>query len=85
MLSLLLAIDPNWALILATIPPAIYLGLCFYLKADTQVTLAAVLSVLYALIMMVTMLTVISTYPPPPPPSHTNRDIPSHLRAVYLS
>ncbi|XP_030203546.1 chitin synthase chs-1 [Gadus morhua] len=60
MLSLLLAIDPNWALILATIPPAIYLGLCFYLKADTQVTLAAVLSVLYALIMMVTMLTVIS-------------------------
>ncbi|CAL8365854.1 unnamed protein product [Arctogadus glacialis] len=61
MMTLLLSIDPNWALILATIPPAIYLGLCFYLKADTQVTVAAVLSVLYALIMLVTMLTVISS------------------------
>ncbi|CAL8299942.1 unnamed protein product [Lota lota] len=60
MLNLLLNIDPNGALILATLPPAVYLLLCFYLKADTQVTVAAVMSVLYAILMLVTMLSIIS-------------------------
>ncbi|KAK5612554.1 hypothetical protein CRENBAI_011784 [Crenichthys baileyi] len=51
-LSFLLNIPAAVALVISVIPPAIYLGLCFKLKADTQITIAAVLSILYAFLMM---------------------------------
>ncbi|CAB1311753.1 unnamed protein product [Coregonus sp. 'balchen'] len=55
-LSLILHIDPKYALILATVPPVLYLVLCFKLKLDTQVTIAAIMSALYAFLMMGTAL-----------------------------
>uniref|UniRef100_A0A3B4AAD2 chitin synthase n=1 Tax=Periophthalmus magnuspinnatus TaxID=409849 RepID=A0A3B4AAD2_9GOBI len=48
------------ALVLAVIPPAIYLGLCFKLKADTQITVAAVLSIMYAFLMLVVAMAIIA-------------------------
>ncbi|XP_043993753.1 chitin synthase chs-2-like [Gambusia affinis] len=59
-LSFIMEIPPSAALIIAVIPPAIYLGLCFKLKADTQITIAAVLSVLYAFLMMVVTMSIIA-------------------------
>ncbi|MEQ2181869.1 hypothetical protein GOODEAATRI_016068, partial [Goodea atripinnis] len=60
-LSFLFNISGASALVIAVIPPAIYLGLCFKLKADTQITIAAVLSVLYAFLMMVVTMTIIAS------------------------
>ncbi|KAI1883868.1 hypothetical protein AGOR_G00236460 [Albula goreensis] len=57
--TFILSIHPNNALILATVPPFIYLILCFQLKSDTQITIAAVMSVLYAFLMTATILSVI--------------------------
>ncbi|XP_064173373.1 chitin synthase chs-2-like [Anguilla rostrata] len=53
------SIDANISLILAILPPAIYLFLCFKLKSDTQITIAAVMSVLYAFLMLATLLSVV--------------------------
>uniref|UniRef100_A0A8C7RJC8 chitin synthase n=2 Tax=Oncorhynchus mykiss TaxID=8022 RepID=A0A8C7RJC8_ONCMY len=52
-------IDPNVALVLATVPPVVYLLLCFKLKSDTQIAIAAVMSVLYAFLMIGTALSII--------------------------
>uniref|UniRef100_UPI003AADC7D5 chitin synthase chs-1-like n=1 Tax=Centroberyx gerrardi TaxID=166262 RepID=UPI003AADC7D5 len=52
---------PSGALILAVIPPAIYLGLCFKLKSDTQILIAAVMSVGYAFFMLVVVMSIIGT------------------------
>ncbi|XP_047238760.1 chitin synthase chs-2-like [Girardinichthys multiradiatus] len=60
-LSFLLNIPAAAALVISVIPPAIYLGLCFKLKADTQITIAAVLSVLYAFLMMVVAMFIITS------------------------
>ncbi|MEQ2216248.1 hypothetical protein XENOCAPTIV_013120, partial [Xenoophorus captivus] len=60
-LSFLLNIPAAAALVISVIPPAIYLGLCFKLKADTQITIAAVLSVLYAFLMMVVTMFIITS------------------------
>uniref|UniRef100_A0A8P4GJG0 chitin synthase n=1 Tax=Dicentrarchus labrax TaxID=13489 RepID=A0A8P4GJG0_DICLA len=49
------------ALVLAVIPPVIYLGLCFKLKADTQITIAAILSVIYAFLMLVVSMSIIGS------------------------
>ncbi|XP_008295151.1 chitin synthase 3-like [Stegastes partitus] len=43
-LTYIFGIHSGGALIIAVIPPAIYLGLCFHLKSDTQITIAAVMS-----------------------------------------
>ncbi|XP_060733731.1 chitin synthase chs-2-like [Tachysurus vachellii] len=51
--------DQEVALIAATVPPTIYLALCFKLKADTQIQIAAVMSVLYAFLMTGTILSII--------------------------
>ncbi|XP_072551649.1 chitin synthase chs-1-like [Salminus brasiliensis] len=51
--------DPNLALVLATVPPTIYLILCFKLKSDTQIQIAAVMSILYAFLMTGTILSII--------------------------
>ncbi|XP_019901869.1 chitin synthase chs-2-like [Esox lucius] len=60
-LTLILNIDANLALFLAVVPPVIYLILCFKLKSDTQITIAAVLSVFYAFLMIATALSIVGT------------------------
>uniref|UniRef100_A0A6Q2ZEP9 chitin synthase n=1 Tax=Esox lucius TaxID=8010 RepID=A0A6Q2ZEP9_ESOLU len=57
--ALQIFIDANLALAFAVVPPVIYLILCFKLKSDTQITIAAVLSVLYAFLMIATALSII--------------------------
>ncbi|XP_062860419.1 chitin synthase chs-1-like [Trichomycterus rosablanca] len=57
--TFLFQIKANLALILAIVPPAIYLALCFKLKADTQLQIAAVMSIFYAFIMTGTILCII--------------------------
>ncbi|XP_040909387.1 chitin synthase chs-1-like [Toxotes jaculatrix] len=49
------------ALVIAVIPPAIYLGLCFKLKPDTQITVAAILSLIYAFLMLVVTMSIIGS------------------------
>lgn len=58
-LAFILNIHSAAALVMSVIPPAIYLGLCFKLKADTQITIAAVLSVMYAFLMLVVTMSII--------------------------
>ncbi|KAJ8359915.1 hypothetical protein SKAU_G00164400 [Synaphobranchus kaupii] len=53
------SISSNASLCLAIIPPTIYLFLCFKLKSDTQITIAAVMSVFYAFLMLATMLSIV--------------------------
>ncbi|XP_061083938.1 chitin synthase chs-2-like [Conger conger] len=48
----------NVSLLLAIIPPAIYLFLCFKIKSDTQITIAAIMSIFYAFLMLATMLSI---------------------------
>ncbi|XP_019901978.2 chitin synthase chs-1-like [Esox lucius] len=60
-LTLILDIHPNVALFLSVVPPVIYLILCFKLKSDTQITIAAIFSVVYAFLMIATALSIIST------------------------
>ncbi|XP_069036070.1 chitin synthase chs-1-like [Lepisosteus oculatus] len=57
--SFVFNINPNVALALAIVPPAIYLLLCFRLKSDTQISIAAFLSVIYAFLMTATVLSII--------------------------
>ncbi|XP_073706288.1 chitin synthase chs-1 [Garra rufa] len=49
----------NVALVLAIVPPTVYLILCFKLKSDTQIKIAAVMSILYAFLMAGTLLSII--------------------------
>ncbi|KAA0715072.1 hypothetical protein E1301_Tti008877 [Triplophysa tibetana] len=49
----------NWALVLAVVPPAVYMILCFKLKPDTQITIAAVMSIIYAFLMAGAILSII--------------------------
>ncbi len=47
------------ALALAIVPPTVYLILCFKLKSDTQINIAAIMSVLYAFLMAGAILSII--------------------------
>lgn len=58
---MLLDIHPNAALAMAVIPPAIFLGISFKIKSDTQILIAAVMSILYAFLMMIAALIIIGT------------------------
>ncbi|XP_073679928.1 uncharacterized protein [Garra rufa] len=49
----------NTALVLAIVPPTVYLILCFKLKSDTQIKIAAIMSILYAFLMAGTLLSII--------------------------
>lgn len=60
-LSVILDITANGALILAVIPPAVFLGVSFKLKSDTQVVIAAIMSILYAFIMMIAAFFILGT------------------------
>ncbi|TNN56732.1 Chitin synthase 8 [Liparis tanakae] len=52
-LTVLLDLHPSIALLVAVIPPIIFLGVSFKIKADTQINIAGVLSVIYAFLMIV--------------------------------
>ncbi|XP_051580950.1 chitin synthase chs-1-like [Myxocyprinus asiaticus] len=52
-------LDVNIALVLATVPPTVYLILCFKLSADMQIKIAGVMSVFYAFLMAGTILSII--------------------------
>ncbi|KAL6466367.1 hypothetical protein MHYP_G00241710 [Metynnis hypsauchen] len=56
----ILKIDANSALVLAVVPPVIYMIICFYTKSDTQITIAAILSIFYAFQMTATLLSIIA-------------------------
>ncbi|XP_070778289.1 chitin synthase chs-1-like [Enoplosus armatus] len=58
-LTVLLDIHPNAALVMAVIPPVIFLGISFKLKSDTQIHVAGIMSILYAFLMMIAALTII--------------------------
>ncbi|KAK7899320.1 hypothetical protein WMY93_020173 [Mugilogobius chulae] len=58
-LNLLLDIPQNSALVLSVIPPVVFLAVSYKIKADKQITIAAVMSSLYAILMMITFLTAI--------------------------
>ncbi|KAM9385868.1 chitin synthase chs-1-like [Pholidichthys leucotaenia] len=60
-LSFLWEFDSAASIVISVIPPAIYLGLSFKLKSDTQITIAAVLSIIYAFLMMVVTLAIIGS------------------------
>lgn len=58
-LAFLFDIHGNVGLVLALIPPSIFLGLCFKIKADHQIKLAAILGIAYAFLMLVVTLSII--------------------------
>uniref|UniRef100_A0AAZ1XBE4 chitin synthase n=1 Tax=Oreochromis aureus TaxID=47969 RepID=A0AAZ1XBE4_OREAU len=60
-LTFVLNINSTAALVISVIPPAIYLGLCFKLKSDTQITIAAILSVCYAFLMLTVAISIIGS------------------------
>ncbi|XP_067845652.1 chitin synthase chs-2-like [Heptranchias perlo] len=49
----------NVALALGVVPPAIYILICYKVKSDTQINIAAVLSILYAFLMIGTIMSII--------------------------
>ncbi|KAK9958860.1 hypothetical protein ABG768_010960 [Culter alburnus] len=55
----ILKLNENIALALAIVPPTVYLILCFKLKSDMQIKIAAIMSVLYAFLMAGTILSII--------------------------
>lgn len=59
-LTFVISINGNAALVLAIVPPIIYLILCFKLKsADHQLAIAGIMSILYAFLMMVVAITIV--------------------------
>lgn len=64
-LKFVFKVDANVALVLAVLPPTIYMALCFYLghsQSDKQIKIAAFMSILYAFLMTATILSVIGEY-----------------------
>ncbi|XP_032880921.1 chitin synthase chs-2-like [Amblyraja radiata] len=49
----------NVALALGVIPPALYILICYKVKSDTQINIAAVLSIFYAFLMIATIMSII--------------------------
>ncbi|XP_037651888.1 chitin synthase chs-2-like [Sebastes umbrosus] len=60
-LTFIFEIHASGALVLAVIPPVIYLALCFKLKSDTQITVAAFMSIIYAFLMLVVTMSIIGS------------------------
>ncbi|XP_056254592.1 chitin synthase chs-1-like [Seriola aureovittata] len=60
-LAFILKIHAAVALVLAVIPPSIYLIICFKVKADIQITIAAVMSIIYAFLMLVVTMSIIGS------------------------
>lgn len=59
--TFIMNMEQNAALIAATVPPTIYVALCFKVKAEIQIQIAAVMSVLYAFLMTGTILSIIGS------------------------
>ncbi|XP_031758804.1 chitin synthase chs-2-like isoform X1 [Xenopus tropicalis] len=57
--SFVFGLGTNLSLFLAVLPPAIYILICFVTKPNTQITVAAFLSVGYAFLMTATFLSII--------------------------
>ncbi|XP_034156930.2 chitin synthase [Pangasianodon hypophthalmus] len=60
--TFILKIDANVALLMAVIPPAIYIILCYYLgqaKSDLQIRIAGVMSIFYAFLTTAAILSII--------------------------
>ncbi|KAK1792659.1 hypothetical protein P4O66_012600, partial [Electrophorus voltai] len=60
--SFIFKMNPNLALVLAIVPPAVYMSLCFYLgqgKSDLQISIAAFMSIFYAFLMTASILSII--------------------------
>nr|XP_032836323.1 chitin synthase chs-2-like [Petromyzon marinus] len=51
--------DQNWALLIAIVPPALYIAVCFKTKPDTQIKVAMVLTVVYMFLMTGTLLAMV--------------------------
>ncbi|XP_069792242.1 chitin synthase chs-2-like [Narcine bancroftii] len=49
----------NVALALGVIPPGIYIIICYHVKSDTQINIAAFLSIVYAFLMIATIMSII--------------------------
>uniref|UniRef100_A0A3Q1F005 chitin synthase n=1 Tax=Acanthochromis polyacanthus TaxID=80966 RepID=A0A3Q1F005_9TELE len=47
------------SIIIATIPPVFYILICFMTKANTQITIAAIMSILYAFLMTASLFSII--------------------------
>ncbi|TDH03746.1 hypothetical protein EPR50_G00145040 [Perca flavescens] len=59
--NFLFNLNASGALVLAVIPPIIFLILCFKLKSDTQIKIAGLLSIMYAFLMLVVTLSIIGS------------------------
>ncbi|XP_078470749.1 chitin synthase chs-2-like isoform X1 [Lampetra planeri] len=51
--------NQNWALLIAIVPPALYIAVCFKTKPDTQIKVAMVLTVIYMFLMTGTLLAMV--------------------------
>ncbi|XP_029299583.1 chitin synthase chs-1-like [Cottoperca gobio] len=60
-LTFILSMHASGALVLAVIPPVIFLILCFYVKSDTQITIAGVMSIIYAFLMLIVTMSIIGS------------------------
>ncbi|XP_033182151.1 chitin synthase chs-2-like [Anabas testudineus] len=58
-LTFIFNIGSDVALVISVIPPIVFLILCFKLKSDTQITIAGILSIIYAFLMLVVTLSII--------------------------
>lgn len=52
-------ISGTLSIIIASIPPVFYIILCFLIKANTQITIAAIMSILYAFLMTASFFSII--------------------------
>ncbi|XP_075057042.1 chitin synthase chs-2-like [Mixophyes fleayi] len=57
--SFLFKWNANVSIVLAIVPPALYIGVCYMTKPSTQISIAAFLSVCYAFLMTATFLCII--------------------------
>uniref|UniRef100_A0A3B5AI74 chitin synthase n=1 Tax=Stegastes partitus TaxID=144197 RepID=A0A3B5AI74_9TELE len=53
------------SIIIACIPPTLYIIICFVTKANTQITIAGIMSVLYAFLMTASLFSIIGAYTTP--------------------
>lgn len=60
-----LKVDANVALVMAIVPPAVYIILCYHLghaKSDLQINIAGIMSIFYAFLMTATILSIVGEW-----------------------